>query len=89
MDTLSTLVIQFGPKFQVFIPMIQRVLKKHSIKHSHYDTLILHKCKEDAYSSEDYDVSYLMKIKSKAYNRPRNMRGLTATDTTSIQRVMN
>jgi hypothetical protein len=77
MDTLASLVHQFGNKFQVFIPMIHRVLKKHNIKHSRYETLILYKSKSD-----DQEIM----TKNKRSRTIRNM-GLTAADTTSINRV--
>jgi len=78
MDTLASLVHAFGTKFQVFIPMIHRVLKKHGIKHSRYETLILYKTKSD-----DQEII----TKSKRGSRVRHMGGLTAADTTSINRV--
>lgn len=88
MDTLASLVIQFGPKFQVFIPMVQRVIKKHNIKHSRYDTLILYKCKDDYFSEgDDSEIIQLSRINQRTYSRSRNMMGLTPMDTFSINRV--
>ncbi|OXA52223.1 Serine/threonine-protein kinase mTOR [Folsomia candida] len=87
MDTLASLVIQFGPKFQVFTPMVQRILKKHNIKHSRYDTLVLYKCKDDYFSEgDDNEITQLSRIKQRTYSRSRNMMGLTAMDTYSINR---
>ena len=40
MDTLSSLVIQLGRKYQIFIPMVNRVLQKHRINHQRYDVLM-------------------------------------------------
>jgi hypothetical protein len=89
METLACLVIQFGPKFQVFIPMIQRTIAKHNIKHTRYDTLILYKCKDDYYSEgEDSEINQLSKIKQRTYSRSRNMMGLTEMDTYLINRVL-
>ena len=84
LDALASLVSQFGDKFQVFIPMVQRVLKKHGIKHSRYDSLISYKqkCDEDQI---DGNVR-LMTTTSRTKKTVRNM-GLTPTDTTSINRV--
>ena len=41
MDTLSSLVLQLGKKYQIFIPMVNKVLSKHRISHQKYDTLVL------------------------------------------------
>ncbi|XP_041480411.1 serine/threonine-protein kinase mTOR-like [Lytechinus variegatus] len=41
MDTLSSVVLQLGKKFQIFIPMVNKVLVKHRINHQKYETLIL------------------------------------------------
>ncbi|KAJ8022045.1 Serine/threonine-protein kinase mTOR [Holothuria leucospilota] len=41
MDTLSSVVLQLGRKFMIFIPMVHKVLTKHRIHHQKYETLIL------------------------------------------------
>jgi len=87
MDTLCSLVIQFGPKFQVFIPMIQRTITNHNIKNDRYEKLILRKCKDDYFSeSEDSEVNQQSRMKQRTYSRSRQT-GLTDTDTYSINRV--
>ncbi|XP_035228341.1 serine/threonine-protein kinase mTOR-like [Stegodyphus dumicola] len=40
MDTLCSIVIQLGKKYQIFIPMVHKVLTKHRISHQRYDVLI-------------------------------------------------
>lgn len=86
MDTLATLVIQFGTKFEVFIPMIHSKLKKHGIKHIRYDTVILSRCKEDSYGgAEDGDAGNIGKIRPRTYSKSRGM-GLNPIDTYSINR---
>ncbi|KAF0036725.1 hypothetical protein F2P81_012037 [Scophthalmus maximus] len=40
MDTLSSLVFQLGKKYQIFIPMVNKVMLKHRINHQRYDILI-------------------------------------------------
>ena len=40
MDTLSALVVQLGRKYHIFIPMVDKVLKRHNIKHQRYDILM-------------------------------------------------
>ncbi|ODN03392.1 Serine/threonine-protein kinase mTOR, partial [Orchesella cincta] len=87
MDTLATLVIQFGTKFEVFIPMIQQKLRKHNIKHIRYDTVILSRCKEDSYGgADDGDGGNIGKIRPRTYSKSRATMGLTPTDTYSINR---
>lgn len=41
MDTLCSLVAQLGRKFNIFVPLVKRVMVKHKIRHSRYDSLIL------------------------------------------------
>ncbi|CAG7725809.1 unnamed protein product [Allacma fusca] len=85
LDTLTSLVSQFGDKLKVFIPMVQRVLKKHGIKHSRYDSLILYKqkCDEDQI---DGGSKLLIPSSTRAKKAMRHMGGLTPADTTSINR---
>jgi FKBP12-rapamycin complex-associated protein len=40
METLCTLVYQLGSDYAIFIPMVNKVLVKHRIQHSTYDTLV-------------------------------------------------
>ncbi|ORY29148.1 armadillo-type protein [Naematelia encephala] len=40
MDTLCVLVLQFGPDYAIFIPMVNKVLVEHRIVHPAYDTLV-------------------------------------------------
>ena len=39
MEALSSLALQLGKKFKIFIPMIEKVLKKHRISHSKYEVI--------------------------------------------------
>ncbi|XP_075459599.1 serine/threonine-protein kinase mTOR isoform X2 [Ascaphus truei] len=39
MDTLSSLVFQLGKKYQIFIPMVNKVLLRHRILHQRYEVL--------------------------------------------------
>ncbi|XP_063292058.1 serine/threonine-protein kinase mTOR [Pelobates fuscus] len=39
MDTLSSLVFQLGKKYQIFIPMVNKVLLRHRIMHQRYEIL--------------------------------------------------
>lgn len=40
METLCTLVYQLGADYAIFVPMINKLLVKHRIQHSTYETLI-------------------------------------------------
>lgn len=40
MDTLCALVVQLGRKYHFFIPAVDKILRKHNIKHQRYDILI-------------------------------------------------
>ncbi|KAL7287805.1 hypothetical protein TKK_0018180 [Trichogramma kaykai] len=39
-ETLCALVIQLGPKFQIFVPMVQRVMSKNRVTYARYDSLV-------------------------------------------------
>ena len=41
MDTLASLVLQLDKKYQIFVPMVNKVLVKHRIIHQKYETLVL------------------------------------------------
>jgi FKBP12-rapamycin complex-associated protein len=40
MDTLSSLVLQLGQKYALFIPVISKVITKHRIQHQRYECLV-------------------------------------------------
>ncbi|RXK37153.1 atypical/PIKK/FRAP protein kinase [Tremella mesenterica] len=40
MDTLCVLVLQFGPDYAIFIPLVNKVLLEHRIQHAPYEQLI-------------------------------------------------
>ena len=39
MDCLAAIVLQLGKKFKIFIPMVERVLRRHRISHQRYELL--------------------------------------------------
>ncbi|XP_058788970.1 serine/threonine-protein kinase mTOR isoform X2 [Phymastichus coffea] len=39
-DTLCALLLQLGPKFQVFLPLVQRVMTRQRIVHQRFDALV-------------------------------------------------
>ncbi|KFO31595.1 Serine/threonine-protein kinase mTOR [Fukomys damarensis] len=55
MDTLSSLVFQLGKKYQIFIPMVNKVLVRHRINHQRYDVLICRIVKGYTLADEEED----------------------------------
>ncbi|MGH0162634.1 UNVERIFIED_CONTAM: hypothetical protein FKN15_004387 [Acipenser sinensis] len=55
MDTLSSLVLQLGKKYQIFIPMVNKVMQKHRISHQRYDVLICRIVKGYTLAEEEED----------------------------------
>ncbi|XP_015233310.1 PREDICTED: serine/threonine-protein kinase mTOR [Cyprinodon variegatus] len=55
MDTLSSLVFQLGKKYQIFIPMVNKVMLKHRINHQRYDILICRIVKGYTLAEEEED----------------------------------
>ncbi|GBN02820.1 Serine/threonine-protein kinase mTOR, partial [Araneus ventricosus] len=61
MDTLCSVVIQLGKKYQIFIPMVHKVLTKHRINHQRYDVLISRIIKGTAAEDTDDPLMYAKK----------------------------
>uniref|UniRef100_A0A8C6M5E7 Serine/threonine-protein kinase TOR n=1 Tax=Nothobranchius furzeri TaxID=105023 RepID=A0A8C6M5E7_NOTFU len=55
MDTLSSLVFQLGKKYQIFIPMVNKVMLKHRVNHQRYDILICRIVKGYTLAEEEED----------------------------------
>ncbi|XP_075136061.1 serine/threonine-protein kinase mTOR isoform X5 [Leptodactylus fuscus] len=55
MDTLSSLVFQLGKKYQIFIPMVNKVLLKHRILHQRYEVLTCRIVKGYTLADEEED----------------------------------
>ncbi|XP_072283026.1 serine/threonine-protein kinase mTOR isoform X9 [Pyxicephalus adspersus] len=55
MDTLSSLVFQLGKKYQIFIPMVNKVLVKHRILHQRYEVLTCRILKGYTLADEEED----------------------------------
>ncbi|XP_069466036.1 serine/threonine-protein kinase mTOR isoform X2 [Ambystoma mexicanum] len=55
MDTLSSLVFQLGKKYQIFIPMVNKVLVRHKINHQRYEVLICRILKGYTLADEEED----------------------------------
>ncbi|KAG9481906.1 hypothetical protein GDO78_010897 [Eleutherodactylus coqui] len=55
MDTLSSLVFQLGKKYQIFIPMVNKVLLKHRILHQRYEVLTCRILKGYTLADEEED----------------------------------
>ena len=41
MDCLAAIVLQLGKKFKIFIPMVEKVVRKHRITHQRYELLAM------------------------------------------------
>jgi len=50
MDALASLVAQLNRKYEIFIPMVNRVLARHRIKHQRYEVLLCRIVKVCAFS---------------------------------------
>ncbi|XP_056399106.1 serine/threonine-protein kinase mTOR isoform X3 [Hyla sarda] len=55
MDTLSSLVFQLGKKYQIFIPMVNKVLLRHRILHQRYEVLTCRILKGYTLADEEED----------------------------------
>ncbi|CAH1240669.1 MTOR [Branchiostoma lanceolatum] len=74
MDTLSSLVMQLGKKYQIFIPMVHKVLMRHRISHQKYDILSCRIIKGSTIAEEEDDPLLY---------RPRQNKGNLAEDSGS------
>ncbi|KAJ8676220.1 hypothetical protein QAD02_012006 [Eretmocerus hayati] len=39
-ETLCALLVQLGPKFNIFLPLVQRIMTKHRIVHARFESLV-------------------------------------------------
>ncbi|KAK7869671.1 hypothetical protein R5R35_010033 [Gryllus longicercus] len=83
MDTLCALVSQLGRKYQIFIPLVHRVLIKHKISCSRYEMLAAKIVTDTTIAEEDDDTQSRHRL-SRQKNRDL---GLTHSDTTTIKRL--
>lgn len=67
MDTLCALVLQLGKKYQIFIPMVCKIITKHKIVHQRYDVLTCRIIKGTTVAEEEDDP--LMHIKRHGRSR--------------------
>ncbi|XP_048736860.2 serine/threonine-protein kinase mTOR-like [Ostrea edulis] len=65
MDTLCAMVMQMGPKFTIFIPMVQRVIQKHKIAHQRYFILMARILKASTIAEEEDDPILLKHRKNR------------------------
>lgn len=66
MDTLCAVAHQLGSTYQIFIPIVQKVLKKHKISHTRYDIIEFKILKGSQYN---YDSDDNLMFHKKSYNR--------------------
>ncbi|XP_071445181.1 serine/threonine-protein kinase mTOR [Hetaerina americana] len=83
MDTLCALVLQLGRRYQIFVPLVHRVLTRHRIAHQRYEVLCA-KIVTDATIAEDEDCLLTRHRLSRLKNRDV---ALTSSDTATIKRL--
>ncbi|XP_025831250.1 serine/threonine-protein kinase Tor [Agrilus planipennis] len=82
METLCSLVIQLGKKFNIFVPLVNKVITKHKIQHTTYEMLIA-KISSETTLAEDADFP-LTRPRSRNKNKEIN---LGTSDNVVIQRL--
>ncbi|XP_012282445.1 serine/threonine-protein kinase mTOR isoform X2 [Orussus abietinus] len=85
MDTLCSLVLQLGKKYQVFIPLVQKVTTKHKIACPRYDVLVDKILTESTVADGESD--YLLTRHRHTRNKNRDSSSLTSSDTTTIKHL--
>ncbi|PNF25178.1 Serine/threonine-protein kinase mTOR, partial [Cryptotermes secundus] len=83
METLCALVVQLGRKYQIFIPLVQRVIAKHKINCQRYE-IVTCKIVTDTTIAEEEDYMLMRHRLSRHKNRDI---ALTSSDTTTIKRL--
>lgn len=83
METLCSLVMQLGRKYNIFINLVKRVIAKHKIQCQKYDVLII---KLQSLSTMVNDDDFQVMKYSKTKNRNREI-SLTSSDTSTIKRL--
>lgn len=63
MDTLSIIAYQLGSTYQIFIPIVQKVIKKHKITHTRYD-IVEFKILKGSHYNYDADDNLMFHKKS-------------------------
>ncbi|KAF5285925.1 hypothetical protein FQA39_LY04386 [Lamprigera yunnana] len=81
METLCSLILQLGRKFNIFVPLVNKIMQKHKIQHTRYETLVS-KISIETTLAEDIDFS-LSRQKTK---KSREL-SMSSSDTTVIQRL--
>ncbi|XP_062572359.1 serine/threonine-protein kinase mTOR-like [Saccostrea cucullata] len=84
MDTLCAMVMQLGPKFNIFIPMVQRVIQKHKIAHQRYFILMARILKASTIAEEEDDPVLLKHKKNRGKTSESND---TLADTAVIKKL--
>ncbi|XP_066992513.2 serine/threonine-protein kinase mTOR isoform X2 [Anabrus simplex] len=82
MDTLCALVVQLGRKYQIFIPLVHKVIVKHKINCQRYEVLSCKIITDSTIAEED---DYLLTRHRNTRHKARE--ALTSSDTTTIKRL--
>ncbi|XP_013416422.1 serine/threonine-protein kinase mTOR-like [Lingula anatina] len=85
MDTLAALVVQLGKKYQIFIPMVAKVLTKHKVAHQRYELLLCKIIKGSTYAEME-DDPLLYKHKQNR-NRPSQQTPDQSAETATIKKL--
>nr|CAD7398438.1 unnamed protein product [Timema poppensis] len=83
METLCALVVQLGRKYQIFIPLVHRVVTKHKINCQRYEVLSCKILTETTIAEEE---DYLLMRHRLSRHKNRDL-ALTSSDTTTIKRL--
>ncbi|XP_014254034.1 serine/threonine-protein kinase mTOR [Cimex lectularius] len=82
MDTLCSLIVQFGKKFKIFIPLVKKVMNKHRILCHNYDVLVTNISSNNATIAE---LDYLSIKHRMSRNKTKEIS--LASDHITIKRV--
>lgn len=83
METLCSLVSQLGKKYNIFIPLVQKIITKHRISCQRYDFLIT-KITAETTLADETDSTLLRQKGARNKNRDLNM---TSSDSAMIKRL--
>lgn len=81
MNTLCALVVQMERKYQIFIPMTQKVIRKHQINHARYNMLVTRILKGCPLGEDDTDP--LMSNRRHFRHRINNLIAPSSTSNTA------
>ncbi|XP_077998557.1 serine/threonine-protein kinase mTOR-like [Glandiceps talaboti] len=87
MDTLSSLVLQLGKKYQIFIPMVNKVLSRHRINHQRYDMLLCRIVQGTTIAEEEDDPLLWRTRQSRGGNLGEDTAASSSVDSGNIKKL--